>query len=369
MQTQNKKNILYVGPYRQSDGWGQASKDYLSSLLTTHHNIHCQPIYMSNNIDKDISQSLISAENNYLNNYDTIIQHALPMMMTKTSLYNIGLLFVENQNFHSDSIYNLNLMDEIWVGSNLEKQSLIDGGVKSKISVVSHPIDTKIYKDNTSIFTDYTKDYYRFYFVGEYIQRKNLKDLIIAFHSEFDITENVGLVLKLSVPGLNADDANQKISEDIDTIKKQLRIKKNFHKDIIITDRLSNKDMQRLHTSCNCFVVTSYGEAFCRPAAEALLHGNYLISSSNIGILEYVESTDADIVDSFPQPVVLDNPDSMGFLDIYNANETWFHPNILSLKKYMRQAFENKKHITNVEVYKRKFSHKTIGESLCTLLR
>ena len=41
------KNILFVGPYRQADGWGFASHDYLMSLLTTEHNIASAPIYLN----------------------------------------------------------------------------------------------------------------------------------------------------------------------------------------------------------------------------------------------------------------------------------------------------------------------------------
>jgi glycosyltransferase involved in cell wall biosynthesis len=126
---------------------------------------------------------------------------------------------------------------------------------------------------------------------------------------------------------------NELIQKDIQNIKTRLRTKKYFNKEIVITDRLTDEQLSSLHNSCDCFVVTSYGEAFCRPSAEALCHGNYLISSSNIGVLDHVEKDDVDIVECYPSPVLLDNPESMGGLDIYNANEIWYVPNILDLRK------------------------------------
>lgn len=358
------KNILYIGPYRQQDGWGQAAKDYILSLAKTDNNVHCQPVYMSNNLDLDISDELKKIENNKLSDYDIVIQNVLPMMMSKTDLYNIGLLFVENQNFNSTSVYNLNLMNEIWVSSSLEKQSLIDGGVVVPIKVIGHAL--KIKKNNTTIFTDNIRDYYKFYFIGEYIQRKNIKDLVAAFHLEFDVTEKVALVLKLSGSDSADRPFRESLSKDLENIKTKLRTKKYFHNELLITNRLTEDQLAALHNSCDCFVTTSYGEAFCRPAAEALCNGNYLISSSNIGVLEYVEEGDADIVKCYPSPVILEQPESMALLDIYNANELWYMPDISDLRKKMRAVFENRKKTKNSNLYIEKFSHKNIGQKICS---
>lgn len=353
----NNKNILYIGPYRQKDGWGEAAKSYILSLKQTNNKLHCQPVYMSNNIDSDIDSEIKYLENNNLSHYDIVIQNVLPMMMSKTNLYNIGLLFVENQNFNSTSIHNLNLMDEIWVSSSLEKNSLIDGGVTTQIKVIGHAI--KVNKNNKNIFTEELKDHYKFYFIGEYIQRKNIKDLIIAFHLEFDITEKVSLALKLS------GCSEEQIRKDINSIKAKLRTKKYFHNELLITNNLTEYQINSLHNSCDCFVVTSYGEAFCRPAAEALCNGNYLISSSNIGVLDYAEDEDISVVECYPSPVILDNPEIMAQLDIYNGNEIWYIPNIPDLRKKMRSAFENRKSNHNENIYMKKFSYQNVGQKIC----
>ncbi len=40
-------NILFVGPYRQPDGWGMATRSYIKALATKHKNITTRPVYLA----------------------------------------------------------------------------------------------------------------------------------------------------------------------------------------------------------------------------------------------------------------------------------------------------------------------------------
>ncbi len=363
-------NILYIGPYRQTDGWGLASRDYLLSLLTQTDSITAHPIYLSSNIETNISANIQQLEKNVFSEYHTIIQHTLPWSMTKRGgCKNIGMLFLENQNFNSESLYNLETMDEIWVSSNLEKTNLENAGISKPVIKVGHAINTSQINlsDSSLQFSSDIRDNYKFYVVGEYIQRKNIKDIITAFHLEFDISEPVSLIIKTSLSGLKPAQLSQQIKIECDKIKKSLRTRKQFHSEIIITERLSVAQLNTLHKICDCFVMASYGEAFCRPIAEALCHGNFCILSSNMGINEDIDKEDYYEVDCFPQPVILDNPDYIGNMDIYNGNETWFQPSVVDLRKKMRQAFDNRPTVKATK-YLDKFSYRAIGDKLCQVL-
>jgi glycosyltransferase involved in cell wall biosynthesis len=364
-------NMLFIGPYRQNDGWGLASRDYLLSLLKYQDNITSHPLYLANNIENNIPIPILDSEKNTYETYDTIIQHCLPFGMTKRyGPKNIGLLFLENQKFNSDSVFNLNSMDEIWVSSNLEKQSLIDGGVIKPIKKASHAIDTNGLKkiDPNIKFNNSLSGTYKFYVIGEYIQRKNIKDIITAFHLEFDITEPVSLIIKTSLSGTRPKDLMSIIKNQCNSIKQSLRIRKQFHEEIIITDRLTTEQLNGLHNLCDCFIMTSYGEAFCRPIAEALCHNKYCILSSNLGINEDLDPQDFSLVDCYPQPVLLDNPSYIGDMDIYNGYETWYQPSIISIRQHMRSAFESKPKVDGSK-YINKFSYETVGNNLCQLLQ
>ncbi len=43
-------NGLFVGPYRQNDGWGMASRDYIKAISTQIPNLTTRPVYFTNNI-------------------------------------------------------------------------------------------------------------------------------------------------------------------------------------------------------------------------------------------------------------------------------------------------------------------------------
>lgn len=362
------KNILFIGPYRQDDGWGLASRDYLLSISKYASNLKAQPIYLANNINHNISSIIQNLEKKHFSKYDYIIQHCLPFNMVKyTTAKNIGLLFLENKNFSSISLSNLNSMDELWVTSSIEKDTLINSGIKVPVNVIGHPIDTNFLSNISSTFTtnSYVDTNYKFYTVGEYIERKNFTDIITAFHLEFDITEPVSLMIKSS--SSNPELLFSKIKTDCEQIKTSLRTKKVFHDELILTQRVSPEQLSAIHNYSDCFITTSYGEAFCRPAAEALCHGNYCILSSNIGINEYIDKQDRAIIECIPEPVILKDPKYIGHMDIYNGNEIWYKPSVVHLRSLMRQAFNNKPKV-NKHTYLEKFSYPIIGQKICQYL-
>jgi glycosyltransferase involved in cell wall biosynthesis len=365
----DKKNILYIGPYRQADGWGYAAYDYLLSLLTTEHNIASVPIYLNPSAShKNICDQVLAAENRSMDYYDVIIQKTLPQTMVYNShAKNIGMLFLENNKLVGDSIDNLNLMDQLLVTSEKEKRAISNSLVSTPTFAVSHPLPTddilNAQKHGLSFGSEIDKEY-KFYFIGEYIQRKNIKDIVAAFHLEFDITEPVRLIIKTSIPGMNPSAAEHKIKSDIETLKKRLRVRNSFKEDIILTDKMKQEHLFALHNACDCFVSTSYGEAFCRPAAEALCFGKHIILAANIGAVEFADTEDCSIIDCQEQPVIVDDPSSFAGLDMYNAHETWCVPSILNLQKHMRQCYENRP-TADKNKYLQKFSYSNIGKILC----
>ena len=369
---QTAKNILYIGPYRQNDGWGYAARDYLLSLLTTEHNISAVPIYLNYSAAYQISNPLIQkAEKESFNNYDIVIQKALPSVLSynKDCGRNIGLTVLENNKLYSDSVMNLNSLDAIFVPTNKEIKCLKNSGVTTDSYAIMQPVDTESISKFKTVndkfkFNNRIKNYYKFYFIGENIQRKNIKDLIIAFCLEFDETDEVCLVLKTNIPGLPPSQAAQKIQEEIFNLQKSLRTKKRFPIIVTITERLTDEQLLGIHNSCDCFVVSSYGEAFCRPAAEALCFGNYVIMSEGIGVREMTDSNDFGSVSSQEQPVIIQDYTYMGGLDMYNGEETWFIPSVLDLKTQMRLAFENKPKVDKTK-YLSRFSYENIGQNIC----
>lgn len=372
-------NVLFVGPYRQNDGWGLASQSYIRALASQYKNLTIRPVFLAGASTAKLDQDLLNLENTKYENYDIVIQKTLPHCLQYNGYFkkNIGLFVLETNNISESScVPNINLMDEIWVPSNREKTCLLKSGINKPIKCISQPLDVDYIKANYEhklklhSILDHT---FKFYFIGEYVERKNLYDLIVAFNLAFNINQPVSLIIKTSIPGRSPSESRKIIEKEIETIKKQLNISTKYKKEILITEYLSYQDIIGLHNTSDCFVMPSYGEAFCRPAAEALVLGKNPIVTDSTGMIDYINSSNGFIIKSYKTPVLLQSRTLSADFDIYNANEHWFKINTYSLIEQMQNAFSLFKN--NKKEWKEKskngldsidnFSYKNIGEKLC----
>lgn len=372
-------NILFVGPYRQNDGWGLATQSYIRALASTNNNITIRPVFLAGNSGSDLDSDLLSLENSRYDNYDLVIQKTLPHCLFYNGHFkkNIGLFVLETNNIQESScIANINLMDEVWVPSEQEKKCLIKSGVSKPVRSISQPLDVSFIKENINhkiSFGSILDQTFKFYFIGEYVERKNLHDLILAFHLAFNIGQQVSLIIKTSISGKNPHESKKIIEKDIETIKKQLNISSKYKKEIVITEYLSYKDLIGLHNACDCFVMPSYGEAFCRPAAEALVLGKTPIVTDNTGMIDHINNENGFIIKSYKTPVVVSNRTLSNEFDIYNANEYWYKINVYSLIEHMQTVYNMNKQDKKTLTKKKQvgmdtietFSYKTIGTKLC----
>ncbi len=331
-------NILFVGPYRQNDGWGTAAREYLRALFKTGFNITCRPIYMNSQQTFDEFPEFDEAEKKIYSTYDVIIQNCLPHMFRKYGgVKNVGISFFETTIKYTPWPPIMNMMDEIWVSSRFEKQLLKDSNVKTDINIVHIPTDFDKYDKDYGEFEGLKdhKNEYKFYFIGELSGRKNVEALIIAFHREFHPHEPVRLVLKLNRVGMDESTLIHHVNQLITDIRRRYNF--SYYKDdVIITSYLNNNELFSLHQSCDCFVMPSSGEAFCLPAFDAIMFGNNTVVNGNTGMNEFARSGSL-YVDSQISPALVSDP-PLPFL--YNGKDTWYDINIIDLQKLMRRAYE-----------------------------
>ncbi len=344
--------ILYIGPYRQQDGWGNASRLFLSALNKTGHDITIKPIFMgSSKIEGSLGPELDTLESNRFDNYDVLIQHTLPDYFEYHGDFgkNIGMFFSETGSLqYTNWISQCNLLDEIWVSSYIERDNLLDSGVTKPIKIVPIPTDVKKYQQSyDKLIVPQFEKIFNFYFVGEYIQRKNIPALLMAFNLEFGQAEPVNLVIKTNKGGVHPVQLLQQVQADIKHLKETLRVYHDLSRypvETIITDFLSEQDMCKLHTSCDCFVMPSRGEAWSLPAMDALGFGKPVISTSNIGTSQFVNNENGWNVLSHTAPVLASDPP---MVNLYTGRETWQNIDIIALRAAMREAFENKEKYKN----------------------
>lgn len=360
-------NITYIGPYRQNDGWGLAARDYLKALLTIPDvNVYCHPsITNASSIcaKEDLSPEILDSEikKNSSNSADFIIQKCMIEgcgLYRKADAKNVLLTVFENQNIQTSVNKLYSRFDKVLVPCSMNQKAIIH--LNPQTFAISQPIDTQLITKNQESRLKLNSNTYKFYVVAENNERKNIEDTIFSFLLEFDpLVDQVELIIKSNI---SEEVLKHMIKEMQKSIKYKSFTSESYIK--VISERLSEQAMIGLHNSCDCFITTSHGEAFCRGAAEALCCGNRIIIHDNIGIIDFVDEEDYGHIQVSSEPVFLKQYQSLQSLDIYSSEEMWANPSITSIKNQMRKAYQENIGVDR-EKYLEEFSYKKIGERIC----
>lgn len=343
------KNILYIGPYRDSNGLGYSSRRYIEALINNQNiNLCLRPVFFTNssiknNLDFKIYDSFQHNKQSY---YDYVIQHGYPEMFVynKTFGKNIGIVEIETRNINRSGWLNrLNLMDEIYINSINGINCLHNiGGLRSSIKLMPEPYDLDLYnKDYDPFFTDLSDGNkpFIFYTIGQYTDKKNIKGIILAYLLEFTSKDNVKLFIKTDSYYSELTELDTRINFDINSIKNAIR--KNNYPDInVVCGSISDVDIIRLHKSSDCYINTVRADGFGPCAIESMLCKKLIINTKNVGSSTYFNSSNALMVDSIPVNVFATESINK---NIFTMSEEWDEPNIFTIRKQMRAAYNMNK--------------------------
>lgn len=337
------KNILFVGNYRSPSGWGIGTKHFLQAFRQI-ANVHARPIHLGGGVDNNIPDEIRLLEEKKYSSYDAVIQMVLPNFLNYNAAFgrNIGFSFFETRNIeHTGWVQRINMMDDYLVTSQVERMNLVESGVKIPIHVVGPTINVDQYQQSFDKIPELDTPSFKFYFIGEFNTRKNLTALLTAFHREFKPNENVDIVVKTSLSGMNDDQVFNMFNQETNRVKTILRLYpvNKYKSEIYVGGRLTDLDILKIHKSCDCLVCPSFGEALHLPALDALGMGNPSIVTNRTGMVEFVNSKNGFLIDSRQVPLL---SATSPFHNIYNARETWQEPDLIHLQRLMRHAVENK---------------------------
>jgi hypothetical protein len=364
--------VLFVAPYRQNDGWGASSRNWIKAIS---HNKNIQlairPIYyIPNTIN--IDQTILEYENSYYTSYDTVIQKVLPANLhINSSVKNIGILTVETCDWsNSRNILLLNKLDEIYVSTPTEKKHLEQSGIKTKISIVPEAIDTNIVTNNKESdqlpIPSNIKRNFIFYCMAGPDPISNLDKIITAFHLAFDEQDSVSLLIK-------TDDQNnmKHIQELSKKIKETLRINKVYRNEIIVGRPDNETSIMSIHNTGNCFINLKSTDNFCKQTLIASYLGKTPIVMQNTGLADVLGKNGGIITKSVKSPLIMQNPPLMEEYDSYNSREFVYSPIILNLIENMQKIYtlykadkknyNNQMRIDNLTDY----SFESIGAKIC----
>ena len=360
--------VLYIGHYRDGTGWGNAAVNNIAAMLSAGISVVPRPVTYEakDNTNSSVEhQKIRMLELKSTDGCDTVVQHTLPDNYVYNSNYkNIGYLAVESSNFKQTGWHRkCNLMDEMWVPSEPTKRSLINSGVTSPVKVVPHSLNLSKYEnppEQTPIDTLQGK--FVFGFVGEFIERKNVKALVRAFHMEFDPKEPVRLLIKTSKASL------EEVQKYMEHVKNGLRIRHKYTEEVVAAGMASEADYLALLKQMNCFVMPSRGEAFCIPSLEAMAMGVPSIFTDGIGM----EHTSGTPVKSYQVPC-FGAVNTLSGLDTSNAD--WLEIDVRDLAKNMREAYTFLSDVKNAETTKAQlkekaasYSHQEVGKLIKEIL-
>lgn len=275
------KNILFIGPYRQNDGWGIAAQQYLRAMRLT-NNLKTINIQTCNGVSLTDGTEFAEFEKNNFQHYDAVIQNVLPSSFSYDARAgkNIGLVHYEAIMDRMDiNKYHISssLMDEIW--------SPFDTGFcKSRSLPV--PIDISRFRQEYAPFNSVPKDSFNIYFIGENIERKNIELLALAFHSTFTYKDNVNLIIKTGRQGQSPKETFDEVGARLHALKQQWSLYHKpelYKKEVIITGRMTDDELCGLHQACHMLIVPSSGESQCMPVLDAIGFGNLVATVNNTG--------------------------------------------------------------------------------------
>jgi glycosyltransferase involved in cell wall biosynthesis len=340
--------IFYLSVFKDGTGYSKAACEYASALDAVGFDVVCRALKL-NAVAGEVSPRIAAMlEKPHHSKYDAVIQHILPYHMEFEGRLgrNIGLYFTETSNFSSSTWpQRINCMDEAWVANDQSRQASLDSGVSVPLHVVPIPCDVTKYEQSYKPLSlrDRLAGHFIFYWIGEFVHRKNLAALIRAFHTEFDVNEPVSLVIKTTPKGGQTEfDAKHDIEQHCRILKEGMKLYSSpdqYKKEIVIASRFSDETMMRLHASCDCGVWPAFGEAWCVPAFDGMALGKPPIVTDWGGFQEYINNDCGWLVPCYLEPVWGTHNDT--FPDLMTSRENWARIDILELRSAMREAYEN----------------------------
>jgi len=369
--------VLYLGHYRELGGWSQAARDYMLAMDSVGIDVVCRNIRLTHK-NSDVPTKIAQMESKNLDDCDVCIQHVLPhyLIGTKQFKKNIAYFVSESVSIKPTPWFiHLRQMDEVWVPNHSLRNGLVQDGLMSedRISVVPHAFDLKKYsKKYKPISIDNANSKFKFYYVGDLNDRKNLPSLIRSFHSEFDRSEPVALILKVWKFGLSPQAAHAAVVELCSRVKTEMRLyasEDSYHREIIIADFIDDEGISSIHQYSDCFVCPSHGEAWSIPSFDAMCFGKTPICSDCGGPKDFI-GTDQSVGSLVSGTNAICNCSDSAFPHIFTGREEWLQPSEGEIKKSMRYYYENRDKIDRTAGLKRgkDFSYEKIGNQIKELL-
>lgn len=365
--------VLYIGHYKEFGGWGTAARDYIMAMDSV--GIDVVPrAFKLNDSKPEIPDRILELEKKSPEGCTHCIQHVLPHHLDYNGRFKKNIALCVYESFCDELSgwsSKINTMDELWTSSQHSEGAFISSDVTIPIKRVPHTFDMNVYNRRYETMSNPELDgNFIFYTIADLNKRKDFLSLIQAFHLAFSPNEPVRLLIKTSKHGMAPEATAQLVMEECTKIKQAMKLYRrieDYSNEIIVTHELSNEDLMKIHATCDCFVTTSHGEAWCIPLFDAMAMGKMAIYPESM--FEFAHAYTGALkfeVPTYPVPV-FGMTDS--FFEVSSSRETWEQVDVIDLVKFLRDAYDNRDvRCDRKPDIQKLYSYETIGNKIKDLL-
>jgi len=367
--------VLYIGHYKEDSGWSRAAINNILALDAAGVNVVCRDIKLT---DKPFTlpNRILELEKKDVVGVSHCIQNVLPH-----HFMSVGC-FKKNVAYHfSESIattknlwhLHLEMADEVWV-TNTELGNHVRRVLSNPVKVIHQAVDTSVYsKKYKRIDFGLSEHDFKFYFIGDLNDRKNLKSILRCYYRSFNANDSTLLIIKVKKHGVTDQGLESYCRKLCDDIQKEMRIYADLNKYAAVKFITSNTDddfIYSLHQHCDCFVGASHGEAWSLPAFDAMCFGSTPICSHEGGPKEFIDPKDRNTGTLIRGQYAICNEQNGAFPHLFTGSDLWFNPSeeeiCVAMKYYYGHG--SSKSIANPKMYGEKFDLKHVGKKMRLLL-
>ena len=364
----NDKSILYICQNGTS-GYANAAKGYIYDYIGKKIPVKTQYFNCSDEVNEnDRLHEYLDSNTSIDIDYNTIIVHSTPDIWTvvikNTPNINLeGKLIIGRTVWEFEKLLpawvdtiNTSIVDIVSVPTEWNKQCFIKSGVKKPIIVEPHVYIDYPHKNCgiTNLFNKsllicksepsmvMTKinstEFYKFYCIGQMIERKGILETVESFCRSFVSTDKVILMLKTFK-------LNYSESEKVKCITEITRItdKYNHAPILFIKENLNYDEIRSLHDIGDCYIHLTKTEGFCLGAFDAFNNNKKVIITGYGGHIEYLGKDYDGLVDYELTSLAIN--ESVFFQFKLDDTYKWAIPNKEHAGKLLRSKLDVKKKI------------------------
>jgi glycosyltransferase involved in cell wall biosynthesis len=258
-----------------------------------------------------------------------------------------------------------------FAGCNSLVASAKKAGITCPILPINATIDTKEWSPEGSKLSinEIPDTNVKFLFIGNFIPRKNLEDLLMGFAVAFDGCPDVSLIIKT---WSSSNDANGKkhISEAIRHMYGKATGLANKPKISVISDILDESQIIGLIRNADAYVSVSKGEGFDLPMMQAMSLEKLIVTTRFLAHGDYLDDSNSINVKYSLRPC------SDAAAPMYDSYQMWSSPDMDSFISALREAYKQIKDGTAKKLgaearktIESKFSEKVNTDRIADIIR